>query len=320
MSESAIEKQSCPICGGVGQFSFTSADLLTSLPGDFRYDACTECDALYQVPTPTMEQIASFYPQEYSPFKPGKAKERNAIERSVLRSCYGYRQLRGGLPDGLAALLGRFIYRDLIPFVVDGRLLDIGCGGGKYLLSMRHMGWQGEGVELNEQAVEACRQSGLEVFHGVLTDAAYMDNSFDLVTARHVIEHIPDLNPFIAEVFRVVKPGGLMVLRTPNSAALGRGWFGTNWFANEVPRHLTLFSEKNLEYLAVQHGFRQVTAKTFTTPKIVLNSWDYLVGNRPESSKRRKLHRLIARIYVMMAALSGRGDELFMIFEKPKEH
>ena len=307
----------CPVCQGSGRFAFAGGDRLHDLPGEYRYAECTTCGAGYQAPTPTPEQIASFYPEEYAPYKPGKAKRRNPIERAVLHSQYGYSQVDSALPDWVGRLLATVAYRDAVPYMAGGRMLDIGCGGCKYLLAMQSLGWQPQGVEFNEFAVKTCRDAGLDVFQGELRDAAFDDATFDLVTARHVIEHIPDPVAFVREIHRIVKPGGMMVLKTPNSAALGRGWFGTDWYANDVPRHLVLFSPDNLKRLAEGAGFRSEVVRTFSTPKIVLNSWDYRQGNPGESSKKNKAMRAVARLYVMASALSGRGDEVFAIFRKP---
>ena len=309
----------CPICGGTGRFAYRATDRLHDLPGEFDYAECTDCGAVFQIPMPAAEQIASFYPEEYAPYKPGKQKQPNPLESAVLRSCYGYTQLNSPLPDWLGRLLGGIFYRDSIPYVSDGRLLDVGCGGGKYLLAMQRIGWQPQGVEFNERAVATCRQSGLEVFQGELADAGLSDASFDLVTARHVIEHIADPTAFVAEIFRVLKPGGMMVIKTPNAQALGRRWFGVDWYANDVPRHLILFSPDNLRLLAERQGFRADITRTFSTPKIVLNSWDYRFGNPSESSKRKKLRRMLARLYVMAAGVTRRGDEVFSIFRKPAD-
>ena len=313
---SPIESR-CPVCRGEGRYAFTGTDRLHDLPGEFRYAECRECGAVYQTPTPGPEQIASFYPEEYAPYRPGKAKRRNPIERAVLRSVYGYSHLDSGLPGWFARALGSVAYRDAVPYVRDGQLLDIGCGGCKYLLAMQQLGWQPRGVEFNAFAVQTCHEAGLDVFQVELRDAAFADASFDLVTARHVIEHIPDPVAFVGEIYRIVKPGGMMVLKTPNSAALGRDWFGTDWYANDVPRHLLLFAPDNLTLLAERAGFETAVVRTFSTPKIVLNSWDYRQHNPGESSKKNKLRRAVARLYVMAAAVSGRGDEVFAIFRKP---
>jgi 2-polyprenyl-3-methyl-5-hydroxy-6-metoxy-1,4-benzoquinol methylase len=288
------------------------------IPGEYHYSECTACGAIFQTPPPTPEEIASFYPEEYEPYKPGRPKEKNPIEKAVLRTGYCYTHIEGGAPDWLGRLAGFVLYRDSTPFTTDGRLLDIGCGGGKYLQSMQRLGWSAEGVEFNSSAVQTCRDMGLTVFHGELSDASFPDNTFDVVTARHVIEHISNPGPFIEEIFRILKPGGLMILRTPNSRALGRGWFGTNWFANDVPRHLILFSPKNLSILAERIWFQHHKTETFSSPKIILNSWDYLTHNRGRPSKKRKLRRMIARLYVAAAAITGRGDEIFCMFSKPE--
>jgi 2-polyprenyl-3-methyl-5-hydroxy-6-metoxy-1,4-benzoquinol methylase len=300
-----------------GRYAYTGTDLLMGLPGEFIYAECPKCATVFQAPMPTPDQIGAFYPEAYEPYKPGKTKERNPLERCVLRTQYGYTHLQGGLPSWIGKMVALFSYKNAIPYQKNGRLLDIGCGGGKFLLSMQHLGWQAEGVEFNQSAVETCRNSGLRVFQGEIKAAAFPDNSFDVITARHVIEHIPNPRGFIAEIYRILKPGGLMVLMTPNSQALGRGWFGTNWYANDAPRHLILFAPENLHLLASSEGFHEQTMRTSSTPKIILNSWDYLSGKKGTPSKKRKIRRLFARLYVAAAALSGKGDEIFCIFQKP---
>jgi hypothetical protein len=117
----------------------------------------------------------------------------------------------------------------------------------------------------------------------------------------------------------VLKPGGMLVIKTPNAQALGRRWFGVDWYANDVPRHLILFSPGNLQLLAEKQGLHAEVTRTFSTPKIVLNSWDYRFKKPSESSKRKRLPRMLARLYVVSAALTGRGDEVFTIFRKPAD-
>src|SRR5690606_18438154 len=125
--------------------------------------------------------------------------------------------------------------------------------------------------------------------------------SFDLVTVRHVIEHIADPQPFMAELAQVLKPGGQLVIETPNSNALGRALMGAIWFANEVPRHLVLFNPESLRHLADRHGLRQVDVSLETTPKIVLNSVDYALENVSESSRKSRGRRFLARLYIWLA-------------------
>ncbi len=307
----------CPICGDDGRYAFTGTDLLLDRPGKYRYNQCVTCGSVYQDPAPTPEEISSFYPAEYEPYRPERGKKPGVLKKAVLRDTFGYSHLHSRAPRWLGRLAGLSLYADSIPFRTDGNLLDVGCGGGKYIRSMQILGWEVEGVEFNPSAVQACRETGLKVFQGELSDAQLGDETFDVVTARHVIEHIPDPKPFVGEIFRILKPGGLMILKTPNNQALARRWFGTNWYANDVPRHLVLFSPSSLKLLAQRYGFQTQKIETFSSPKIILNSWDYLITNTGKPSKKRKLRRLLARIYVMAAAATGHGDEIFGIFKKP---
>ena len=215
-----------------------------------------------------------------------------------------------------APLISAFKYRDAIDFIPDGKALDIGCGNGKFIHAMNLLGWKFEGVEFNPAAVDVCRKSGIKVFQGDLHGAAFKDNSFDLVSARHLIEHVPDPNKLIGEIARILKKGGKLIVRTPNSQALGRVLLNYFWFANDVPRHLVLFCSYNLNMLAKHYGMRPVAVKRFTTPKIILNSLDYLIKNRGKPSKKRKIRRMLAFFYVILASLTRRGDELFVIYEK----
>jgi 2-polyprenyl-3-methyl-5-hydroxy-6-metoxy-1,4-benzoquinol methylase len=97
-----------------------------------------------------------------------------------------------------------------------GRLLDIGCSSGALLESARRQGFDVEGVEPAAQAAEYARSTGLTVFQGYLQDACYPAASFDVVTLMEVIEHLPDPNALLKEVWRVLKPNGVFVVGTGN--------------------------------------------------------------------------------------------------------
>ena len=108
-----------------------------------------------------------------------------------------------------------------------------------------------------------------------------------------------------------------MHLRTPSSESLGRRLFGEFWYANDAPRHLFLFSKKNLDMLAARHGLQPVTLRTNVRPKLVLNSLDYKYHNAGKPSRKSKLRRLLAKLYVPLAKPGGHGDELFAVYRKP---
>ncbi len=315
----ARDIEACPVCGGEGKFASNRRDLQFDLQEIYTYASCAACGAFYQTPMPDGEKIASFYPSEYDAYDPpGKLKQRSLPERAVLNAWYGYRlPPRNFLTLALGLVLGLFRYRDSVPYCENGRALDVGCGNGKFVRTLGQLGWRAEGLDFSADAVRAANEAGIPVRQGTLTDEAFAPGSFDLVSARHLIEHVPDPTVFVANVRRLLRQGAAFVIRTPNSRALARGFFGANWFPDEVPRHLVLYSPANLDLLLRNAGFERVTVRTFTSPKFILNSWDYRTGNRGKASRKKTLHRMIARIYVLLASLMpGRGDEIFAIYRK----
>jgi 2-polyprenyl-3-methyl-5-hydroxy-6-metoxy-1,4-benzoquinol methylase len=308
----------CPVCGSAASYDFSGRDFMFATPGSYDYARCNQCAAVFHVPMPDAEQIAGFYPDDYEQYQPERPKQLKNIEKGSLKAVAGYHHL--DVPAGYVfagQLLGRLKYRNTPPFRSGRQALDIGCGNGKFLVKLRALGWEVQGVEFNAGAVEVCRASGLNVFHGDLQSAGFTEKSFDMVSARHLIEHLPDPNSFIAEIARILKPGGYLYIRTPSSKALGRKIFGKYWFPNEVPRHLVMFSPENLALLARQHGLTKGRVRLQTSPKFVLNSLDYRLGRHKETSKKSSLRRLLARLlYVWPARLTGLGDEIIAMFDK----
>lgn len=309
----------CPICGGTAEYEFSGRDLMYGLHVRYDYFLCPACACVFQSPMPDMATIASFYPPDYMVFDQEKRTRRiSPMRLALLRRKRGYAHLDPPLPYRLiSALLAPFHQLTAPTWDGGGRMLDVGCGNGRYLTTMRSLGWDVQGVEFSASGVEACLMSGLLVHHGDLASAGFPDGSFDLVTARHVIEHIPEPHAFMAELARVLRPGGRLVIETPSSAALGRQWFNTHWYANDVPRHLLLFSPANLEHLGRDHGLRKSGLVMESTPKIFLNSLDYIIGNRGKPSRHVFWRRLLARVYVALARKNQRGDTMQMTFVKP---
>jgi SAM-dependent methyltransferase len=99
----------------------------------------------------------------------------------------------------------------------SGRLLDAGCGSGGNLVRLARLGLRAEGVDIAAPAVEACRERGLPVVRGSLLALPFADRSFDAVTSFDVIYHswVPDDAAAVAELVRVLRPGGLLLVRVP---------------------------------------------------------------------------------------------------------
>jgi 2-polyprenyl-3-methyl-5-hydroxy-6-metoxy-1,4-benzoquinol methylase len=137
----------------------------------------------------------------------------------------------------------------------DARVLDVGCGSGVLLARMQALGWQVEGLEVDPDGVKAARALGVPVRLGTLEEQKFPDNHFDAVHSAHVIEHVFDPLSLLRECYRILKPGGTLVVLTPNIASLGHKIFGSAWLNLDPPRHLVLFSAKTLGQATKQAGF-----------------------------------------------------------------
>lgn len=153
----------------------------------------------------------------------------------------------------------RSIIRRVERVAGTGRLLDVGCGPG-VLLSVAKGKWECVGVEVSRPAAgEARKRFGLEVVEGTLEEARFPADSFDAVTLVDVIEHLPDPAGTLREVNRILKPGGVLFVLTPNIDApvarlMGRWWWGFR------PAHLTYFSRKTMGRMLAETGFEPLTS------------------------------------------------------------
>jgi len=137
-----------------------------------------------------------------------------------------------------------------------GRLLDVGCALGILLELARLRGWEVQGVDVSEYATGIARDYyNLDVLTCQLADAAYPDGHFDVVVMDDLIEHVADPTALVLEARRILTPGGLLTINTPNRAGLWHLLMGRRWFHYRQTEHTFFFSPKVISRLLVQHGF-----------------------------------------------------------------
>ena len=150
-----------------------------------------------------------------------------------------------------------------LPYLSGGRLLEVGSGAGYLLQELRQLGWEVEGVDVDQAALQNARMKGLNVSLGPLEDLHYPNDHFDAICMSHVIEHVHDPIRLLQECHRILKPGGQLSLITPNAQSFCHRLFGSSWFALEPPRHLYIFTRSTMQNLLKDSGFD--AADVFTT-------------------------------------------------------
>jgi SAM-dependent methyltransferase len=142
----------------------------------------------------------------------------------------------------------------------NGRLLDVGTGFGFFLVEMKKRGWEAAGVEISQKAMDYARNIlGLTIFCGPLEKAALHDNDFDAVTAFYVIEHLSQPMAFLRECHRILKPGGLLLLRYPHTTPIKNflRFAGIKNRLYDLPAHLSDFSPKMIQRCLERIGFEK---------------------------------------------------------------
>jgi SAM-dependent methyltransferase len=153
-----------------------------------------------------------------------------------------------------------------------GRALDIGCGLG-WLLSALSYKWERHGIEVSAYAAEKARQYA-KVFTGALLDYPVREGPFDLIAMHHVIEHMTDPIANITRVRELLKPGGSLVLGTPDFDSGCARRFGGNFRLLNDPTHVSLFSSESMHRFLRDHGFSiiQVDYPFFGTRHFTLDN------------------------------------------------
>jgi SAM-dependent methyltransferase len=137
-----------------------------------------------------------------------------------------------------------------------GQVLDVGCGDGRFLASMKSRGWEVEGLETDPVAADLARRRTEGLIHETFLEGAPVaPQSFDLVSLLHVLEHVPDPRETLNAAFDALKPGGLLLLALPNVACAESEIFGVVWYPLDLPRHYWGFTPHTLTRLVEECGY-----------------------------------------------------------------
>lgn len=184
----------------------------------------------------------------------------------------------------------------------EARLLDVGCGNGNYLEFAQRAGWRVRGLDFDAKATAAARARGLDVDEGTIKLLAEEEASYDRITLSHVLEHVYDPWDLLADCYRLLKPGGVLWLETPNIDSNGRAAFGPYWRGLEPPRHLHIFSRRSLRDKLKELGFADIrdSFSSFATAAM----WRESRAIRAKASGEKKLaHTSLGQFLAEIKAL-----------------
>jgi SAM-dependent methyltransferase len=216
----------------------------------FAYVRCKHCGLVQMNPQPEQAEVFRRYREgsgaAYLAYELANEGAFLRLQEKALRDA-GFEELETALKR---------------PNAPPPRVLDLGCATGALLEKLRDRGWVCAGVEISPSAEYARHERGLDVRQTSLEETRFSDESFDLVLASHLIEHLNDPAAFVREVRRVLAPGGRFLVTTPNIAGFQARLFRGRW-RSAIFDHLYLFSIKTLSALLRQSGFAVERVRTW---------------------------------------------------------
>ena len=180
-----------------------------------------------------------------------------------------------------------------------GKLLDIGCGNGRLLLIARKDGWQVSGIELFSFLADSIKKAtGIEVkVCNFLEYEVAEGQSYDLVTLRHVLEHLPDCILAMNKIHSLLASDGFAVLEFPNTAGLDlrfkwflrrNGIYRRKFSPDYVPAHCNEFCKESFEFLLAKTGFRLIKWQTYSSNELLSPLYNiFKYGNKARAVIRK---------------------------------
>jgi SAM-dependent methyltransferase len=257
----------CSLCGAPGEFYLSEPDRYLGLNPEMRhpYFRCAVCDHLYQ-PQIDPALLLPFYPPAYY----------GAPRTSGLRSRIGNVRQSGRA-------------RAVEWRAAKGRAIDIGCGRGLVLEQLQKRGWQVSGMDWNaDNARDVAERLGIPVAAGPQALTSLAASCYEAASLFHVLEHEQRPLELLAQVHRLLKPGGRLVVAVPNGASAARALFGRHWAGYDFARHRQVFTPHSLTVALGRTRFsvERIEGRLFDELIDIHRSADLLV---PRSSRLRPL-------------------------------
>jgi len=172
----------------------------------------------------------------------------------------------------------------------QGRLLDIGCGMGYFLYACQGYGYHVEGLDISDDSAAYVRNIlHIPVTAGAIEGINYENESIDIITMWHFLEHVSDPRLYLKKAWDWLKPNGILVIDVPNYKGTDAHKTWNNWKGWQLPYHLYHFTPESLGNMLLKHGFKIIRKKSYLS--------EYVKEKLEKFHVFSPLARIIAKCY-----------------------
>lgn len=240
----------------------------------YSYYRCSSCKLVSTLPLPTNKVIKAHYLRKFL----------NGNYSLLLKYDKEYRNV---YKDFIKILTNIVADQNQKPSNMS--VLDIGCFTGTFLVMLKKLGYKVTGLELQDEAVEiAKKRLPKRIFSSDIMTDKIPGESFDIVSLLGLIEHVKDPTKLLKKCSKLMKPGSLMLIQTPNSSSLPAKVLKKYWPPFAPVEHIHLFSRESLELLLEKNGFEIVVSKNHVKKLPVSYVYHMLNNFGPEFAKLAK--------------------------------
>jgi 2-polyprenyl-3-methyl-5-hydroxy-6-metoxy-1,4-benzoquinol methylase len=232
-----VDINECPICKNRSLELFRTCTDFTVSHETFSVVRCTNCSLGITSPRPETEKLGAYYQSDEYISHSGKSSG-----------------LMGPLYKRVRAFALGWKARIISRYHETGSALDLGCGTGEFLATLKERGWSVDGIEPSDLARKKAEHQTNQKINSSLSEIA--GKQYDVITAWHVIEHVPDLNETFRQLRQSLKKNGTIFIAVPNYESPDAAKYSDHWAAYDVPRHLWHFSKKSMTQLLASNGLQ----------------------------------------------------------------
>jgi 2-polyprenyl-3-methyl-5-hydroxy-6-metoxy-1,4-benzoquinol methylase len=202
---------------------------------------CLDCGVWFSKNFPEEEQLEKFYnTSDYYQFWGGLSRENIKRVEKIKKKTFKWTL-------------------DLIEsYKKRGRILDVGCATGVLLKVAKLKGWEVYGVECFAKFANiAKKRLGKNIYHGMFEKVRFRDNFFEIILFYDSLEHMSNPQKVIKKVFEILKPGGYVVIVTPNTKSFSAKIMGKSW-THFKAEHLFYFSPQSIKKILEENGLQTI--------------------------------------------------------------